>query len=215
MERRWVGWNAGAGGGGHGAAGRVGADGKPGKEECKEQLTERERADRGEGAAARWRQSWYDERWPGREVGRSSTYTGLPPPLPHLQRTPKPTHIANHPNNPPPTPLSTSLAPPQPREPPAPATSRPSLLPHLLPQGVGRATALVFARKGYNVVVAAREPTRLQHVVDDCAAAAGRVGAAMAVPCDITNVRRGEEGRGGEGRGGEGLFPPSQEEAGT
>ncbi|KAG2422289.1 hypothetical protein HXX76_016151, partial [Chlamydomonas incerta] len=62
-------------------------------------------------------------------------------------------------------------------------------------QGVGRATALVFARKGYNVVVAAREPTRLQHVVDDCAAAAGRVGAAMAVPCDITNERR--EGVGG------------------
>ncbi|KAG2434534.1 hypothetical protein HYH02_012201 [Chlamydomonas schloesseri] len=57
-------------------------------------------------------------------------------------------------------------------------------------QGVGRAAALVFARKGYNVVVAAREPTRLQHVVEDCAAAAGRVGAAMAVPCDVTNERQ-------------------------
>ncbi|KAK9816654.1 hypothetical protein WJX72_003328 [[Myrmecia] bisecta] len=53
-------------------------------------------------------------------------------------------------------------------------------------QGIGRATALLFARKGYNVVVAARQPERLQYVADDCKAAAGRNGASLAVPCDIT-----------------------------
>lgn len=47
-------------------------------------------------------------------------------------------------------------------------------------QGVGRATALVFARKGYNVVVAARDPTKLQYVAQDCAAVAGRTGASLA-----------------------------------
>ncbi|GFH32386.1 uncharacterized protein HaLaN_31597 [Haematococcus lacustris] len=47
-------------------------------------------------------------------------------------------------------------------------------------QGVGRATALLFARKGWNVVVAARDPAKLQYVADDCAAAAGRQGASLA-----------------------------------
>lgn len=68
---------------------------------------------------------------------------------------------------------------------------RPS--PVLAPQGVGRATALLFARKGWNVVVAARDATKLAYVVEDCAAAAGRAGAALAVPTDVTQVgwRRG------------------------
>lgn len=60
--------------------------------------------------------------------------------------------------------------------------------PHRL-QGVGRATALLFARKGYNVVVAAREPSRLQYVASEVAALAGRQGAALAVPCDVTSER--------------------------
>ena len=46
-------------------------------------------------------------------------------------------------------------------------------------QGVGRATALVFARKGWNVVVAARDGTRLQYVANDCAEVAGRQGASL------------------------------------
>lgn len=57
-------------------------------------------------------------------------------------------------------------------------------------QGVGRATALLFARKGWNVVVAARDPAKLQYVADDCAAAAGRQGASLAVPCDVTDERQ-------------------------
>ncbi|KAG2491026.1 hypothetical protein HYH03_010474 [Edaphochlamys debaryana] len=57
-------------------------------------------------------------------------------------------------------------------------------------QGVGRAAALVFARKGYNVVVAARDEAKLAYVVEDCAAAAGRVGAALAVPTDVTQERQ-------------------------
>mmetsp|Transcript_17116 Transcript_17116/g.36961 ORF Transcript_17116/g.36961 Transcript_17116/m.36961 type:complete len:355 (+) Transcript_17116:160-1224(+) len=56
-------------------------------------------------------------------------------------------------------------------------------------QGIGRATALLFARKGYNVVVAARDLTRLQYVAHDCAQVAGRQGASLAVQCDVTNER--------------------------
>ncbi|GIL63786.1 hypothetical protein Vafri_17782 [Volvox africanus] len=55
-------------------------------------------------------------------------------------------------------------------------------------QGIGRAAALVFARKGYNVVVAARDESKLGYVVEDCAQAAGRAGAALAVPTDVTHV---------------------------
>lgn len=57
-------------------------------------------------------------------------------------------------------------------------------------QGIGRATALLFARKGYNVVVAARDATKLAYVVEDCAKAAGRAGAALAVPMDVTQERQ-------------------------
>lgn len=59
--------------------------------------------------------------------------------------------------------------------------------PCVLLQGIGRATALVFARKGFNVVVAARDPTKLQYVADDCCQAAARQQAAIAVPTDVTN----------------------------
>lgn len=56
-------------------------------------------------------------------------------------------------------------------------------------QGIGRATALLFAKKGYNVVVAARDADKLAYVAQDCAAAAGRTGAALAVPTDVTQER--------------------------
>ncbi|GFH29637.1 uncharacterized protein HaLaN_28330, partial [Haematococcus lacustris] len=58
-------------------------------------------------------------------------------------------------------------------------------------QGVGRATALLFARKGWNVVVAARDPAKLQYVADDCAAAAGRQGASLA-GCPVTSRTSGK-----------------------
>lgn len=57
-------------------------------------------------------------------------------------------------------------------------------------QGIGRATALLFAKKGYNVVVAARDATKLQYVANDCAAVAGRTGAALGVVCDVTDERQ-------------------------
>lgn len=53
---------------------------------------------------------------------------------------------------------------------------------------MGRAAALLFARKGYNVVVAARDGAKLAYVVEDCAQAAGRAGSAMAVATDVTQV---------------------------
>lgn len=56
-------------------------------------------------------------------------------------------------------------------------------------QGIGRATALLFAKKGFNVVVAARDLTKLQYVAHDCAQAAGRQGASLAVQCDVTSER--------------------------
>ena len=56
-------------------------------------------------------------------------------------------------------------------------------------QGIGRATALLFAKKGFNVVVAARDLQKLQYVAHDCAQAAGRQGASLAVQCDVTNER--------------------------
>jgi hypothetical protein len=55
------------------------------------------------------------------------------------------------------------------------------------PQGIGRATALLFAKKGYNVVVAARNKERLDQVVADCAEVAGRPSAALAVRTDVTD----------------------------
>jgi hypothetical protein len=47
------------------------------------------------------------------------------------------------------------------------ANSDPSPSTHM--QGIGRATALLYAKKGFNVVVAARDLTKLQYVAYDCA----------------------------------------------
>jgi len=61
----------------------------------------------------------------------------------------------------------------------APRTSR---------QGIGRATASRFAREGYNVVIAAREPSRVASAAEELAAATGaRENAALGVPTDITD----------------------------
>lgn len=56
-------------------------------------------------------------------------------------------------------------------------------------QGIGRATALLFSRKGYNVVVAARDLSKLQYVAHDCSETAGRQGSSLAVQCDVTSDR--------------------------
>eukprot|EP00238_Polyblepharides_amylifera_P009968 CAMPEP_0196587144 /NCGR_PEP_ID=MMETSP1081-20130531/56566_1 /TAXON_ID=36882 /ORGANISM="Pyramimonas amylifera, Strain CCMP720" /LENGTH=287 /DNA_ID=CAMNT_0041909247 /DNA_START=481 /DNA_END=1344 /DNA_ORIENTATION=+ len=53
-------------------------------------------------------------------------------------------------------------------------------------QGCGRATALLFAEKGYNIVVAAREPERLQSVVDQVNKITG-LNKGLGVPTDITS----------------------------
>jgi short-subunit dehydrogenase len=49
--------------------------------------------------------------------------------------------------------------------------------------GIGRATALAFAKKGARLVVAARRAEALAHVVKECEA---RGGEAMAVPVDVS-----------------------------
>ena len=50
--------------------------------------------------------------------------------------------------------------------------------------GIGRATAITFARQGARVVVAARREEPLQEVVAECERAGGR---ALAVPTDVTD----------------------------
>ncbi len=50
--------------------------------------------------------------------------------------------------------------------------------------GIGRATALEFARKGAAVVLAARREHALHELADECKALGGR---ALAVPADVTN----------------------------
>lgn len=50
--------------------------------------------------------------------------------------------------------------------------------------GIGRATALEFARKGATVVVAARREQALQELVSECEQAGGR---ALVVPTDVSN----------------------------
>ncbi|KAK3265454.1 hypothetical protein CYMTET_25861 [Cymbomonas tetramitiformis] len=52
-------------------------------------------------------------------------------------------------------------------------------------QGSGRETAFLFARKGYNVVICAREPARLQSVADEIVKAIPTA-SVLAIPTDIT-----------------------------
>ncbi|KAG1671194.1 hypothetical protein FOA52_010130 [Chlamydomonas sp. UWO 241] len=55
-------------------------------------------------------------------------------------------------------------------------------------QGSGKATALSFAKRGFNVVVAARQPERLQQVADMAQGLRGGApGTALAVPTDISD----------------------------
>lgn len=51
--------------------------------------------------------------------------------------------------------------------------------------GIGRATALTFARHGHHVVLAARSEDTLQPIADECEAAGGR---ALVVPTDVTDA---------------------------
>lgn len=51
--------------------------------------------------------------------------------------------------------------------------------------GIGRATALAFARHGAKVVVAARRADLLKEVAQQCEQSGGR---ALAVPTDVTDV---------------------------
>lgn len=54
-------------------------------------------------------------------------------------------------------------------------------------QGVGKALGEILAANGYNVVLAARQPERLQSAADGCQRRASRADSlSMAVPCDIT-----------------------------
>ena len=54
-------------------------------------------------------------------------------------------------------------------------------------QGVGRATALLFARNGYNVVIAARNPEKLKATEAELAGASIGGSICSAVPTDITD----------------------------
>lgn len=57
-------------------------------------------------------------------------------------------------------------------------------------QGCGRATALKFAEKGYNVVVAAREPERLEAVAREIMQIGSqREGSGLAIAADITDPK--------------------------
>jgi len=54
-------------------------------------------------------------------------------------------------------------------------------------QGCGKATARLFAKKGFNVVIAARNEAKCMYAAEDCAKIAGRQGASLAVPTDVTD----------------------------
>ncbi|VXD19225.1 Oxidoreductase [Planktothrix serta PCC 8927] len=54
-------------------------------------------------------------------------------------------------------------------------------------QGTGKATALLFAQKGYNVILAAREPERLEAVADQVLSLGVST---LAIPTDVTNIEQ-------------------------
>lgn len=51
-------------------------------------------------------------------------------------------------------------------------------------QGIGKATALLFARQGYDIVLAARQPERLEAAATEVESLGRK---ALAIPCDVTN----------------------------
>ncbi|MEQ8754025.1 MAG: SDR family NAD(P)-dependent oxidoreductase [Coleofasciculus sp. G1-WW12-02] len=57
-------------------------------------------------------------------------------------------------------------------------------------QGSGKATANLFAQNGYSVVLAARQPERLEAVAQDIRAKGGD---ALAIPTDVTNPKQVQE----------------------
>ena len=54
-------------------------------------------------------------------------------------------------------------------------------------QGIGKATALLFAKKGYNLVLAARQPERLERLAEILQQAGH---SALAVPTDVTDFEQ-------------------------
>lgn len=57
----------------------------------------------------------------------------------------------------------------------------------MLSQGVGRATALLFAQNGYNVVIAARNPEKLSATEAELGRASQRGNVPAAISSDITD----------------------------
>ncbi|CAD5976121.1 3-oxoacyl-[acyl-carrier-protein] reductase FabG [Planktothrix tepida] len=54
-------------------------------------------------------------------------------------------------------------------------------------QGSGKATALLFAQKGYNVILAAREPERLEAVAEEVLSLGVST---LAIPTDVTDIEQ-------------------------
>ncbi|MDY7019805.1 MAG: SDR family NAD(P)-dependent oxidoreductase, partial [Cyanobacteriota bacterium] len=54
-------------------------------------------------------------------------------------------------------------------------------------QGSGKATALLFARQGYNLVLAARNPERLEAAANEVRVLGG---SALAIPTDVGDVEQ-------------------------
>lgn len=54
-------------------------------------------------------------------------------------------------------------------------------------QGIGRATACLLAKKGYNVVLAARKNDRLEAVAGEIQEQGGQ---ALAIPTDVTDIQQ-------------------------
>jgi NADP-dependent 3-hydroxy acid dehydrogenase YdfG len=54
-------------------------------------------------------------------------------------------------------------------------------------QGIGKATTLRFAREGYNIVLAARQPDRLKAAADEVSVLGQQ---ALAIPTDVRDVNQ-------------------------